>query len=102
MIARLVRVLLVVALLAGWQAALVHPLEHFGASAGLVHLGDPDKQPEKSVLCDVVAALAACAASAVLAFYFFGSPVSVSAGIGDSSHPAEPPPFFAQGPPVSL
>ena len=103
MLARLARVLLVVALFAGWQAALVHPLEHTGANGGLVHLaGDPDKQPEKSVLCDVVAALAACAASAPAALHPL-SAVSPASVAGEAFwHLTEAPPFLAQGPPELL
>jgi len=103
MLARLARVLLVVALLAGWQAALVHPLQHFAHGGGFVHLdGDPKKQPEKSVLCDVIAALAACAAPDPLAFHVFSSSLSAPLMPQELWHAAEPPPFLAQGPPEHL
>jgi hypothetical protein len=36
---RLARLFLVVALLAGWQSALVHPLSHVDEQGQLVHLG---------------------------------------------------------------
>ncbi|HEV3009100.1 MAG TPA: hypothetical protein VGX52_08720 [Burkholderiales bacterium] len=38
MLARLARVFLVVALLAGWQAALQHPIEHVDELGEFVHL----------------------------------------------------------------
>ena len=63
--ARSLRILLAVALLAAWQNALVHPLEHFDEHGGLVHLadgerGDPGSTPESS--CDAIAAVAICIA----------------------------------------
>ena len=97
--ARLARVFLVVALLAGWQAALVHPLQHADAG-GLVHLGG--KPTDNSAACDVLAALAACAPQAQLAFDIpvpaRESPVSRST----EWRIAQPPPFLAQGPPALL
>jgi hypothetical protein len=67
-IARVLRLLLVVALLAGWQASLLHPLEHRDEAGALVHLAngaDADSHEHdtggKSLLCDLIAALAACA-----------------------------------------
>lgn len=99
MLARLARVFLVVALLAGWQAALLHPLQHSDAG-GLVHLGG--KPSDKSAACDVLAALAACAPQAQLAFDIpvpgRESPVSSKT----EWRLAQPPPFLAQGPPSFL
>ena len=65
MLARLARVLIVLALLAGWQAALQHPIQHVDSKGGLVHLGDGHsgkKTSQGSKLCDALAALTACAA----------------------------------------
>jgi hypothetical protein len=96
-LARLARVFLVVALLAGWQAALLHPLQH-ADDGGLVHLGG--KPSEKSADCDALAALAACAPHAQLAFEVpvpgRESPVSPQT----EWRLAQPPPFLAQGPPA--
>jgi hypothetical protein len=98
-LARLARVFLVVALLAGWQAALLHPLQHADAG-GLVHLGG--KPSDKSAACDVLAALAVCAPQAQLAFDIpvpgRESPVSSKT----EWRLAQPPPFLAQGPPSFL
>ena len=97
MLARLARVFLVAALLAGWQAALLHPLLH-ADGGGLVHLGG--KPSEKSADCDALAALAACAPQAELAFEVpvpgRESPVSPKT----EWRLAQPPPFLAQGPPA--
>jgi hypothetical protein len=64
----LARLLLVVALLAGWQAALLHPLEHVDGQGELVHAGHEEGSPADRAenLCDALAALTACAAHAVL------------------------------------
>jgi hypothetical protein len=98
-IARLARLLLVAALLAGWQAALLHPLQH-ADGAGLVHLGG--KPSHKSAACDALAALTACAPQAHLEFDLpvpaRQSPVSSST----EWRLAEPPPFLAQAPPSFL
>jgi hypothetical protein len=97
--------LLALALLAGWQSALLHPLQHVDKNGALVHLGGGgagDHEPGKSGLCDVLAALAACLAGAPLAV------ACVDSGQRSlPSHHAEPraaqaPPFLAQGPPLTL
>jgi hypothetical protein len=106
---RLARLLLAVALLAGWQAALLHPLQHFDKQGGFVHLADGHsgaKQGEKpqggSGLCDAIAALAACAPGAVLPF----TPLPFESCSLCSSKTerrfAEAPPFLSQAPPALL
>jgi len=98
-IARLARVLLVIALLAGWHAALLHPLQHSDGS-GLVHLGG--KPSDRSAACDALAALAACAPQGELVFDL---PVPGSESPVSSKtewRRAQPPPFLAQGPPALL
>jgi hypothetical protein len=104
---RLARLLLALALLAGWQAALVHPLKHLDAQGGYVHLGAADSKDGKSGradgLCDAIAALATCAASA-------GTKIappccrdaSPAARDGALRLAAASPPFLSQGPPASL
>jgi hypothetical protein len=98
--ARLARIVLAVALLAAWQAALQHPVEHVDELGRLVHLygGHSD---EGAPLCDELAALTACAASA---------PVLLGAQISEFEAPwrarrapraAEAPPFLSQGPPAA-
>jgi hypothetical protein len=101
------RLLLAVALLAGWQVALVHPVKHVDAKGSYVQLGgsqSPDTQPKSSDdLCDVIAALTACVAAANLA--------CAPACHGDALPSwrdarvrlaADAPPFLSQGPPASL
>lgn len=63
--ARSLRILLAVALLAAWQIALVHPLEHTDEAGGFVHLAGGHEGEERNgnapnPLCDAVAAISAC------------------------------------------
>lgn len=62
MLARIARVLLALALIAAWQSALQHPVEHVDELGEFVHLhgGHSDKGGEP--LCDLLAALTTCAA----------------------------------------
>ena len=107
MVARLARLLLALALLAGWQLALVHPLKHLDAQGSYVHLGDGhshDRKPGSADgLCDVIAALAACAPEAQAV----PPPLCCTRGSPFSSDfaarlAAAAPPFLSQGPPASL
>jgi hypothetical protein len=107
MASRLQRLLLALVLLAGWQLALVHPLKHFDSKGGYVHLADGHSHERKSgsadVLCDVVAALAACVPEMPAGL----SPLCCRHDSPLSSNPAShlaaaAPPFLAQGPPASL
>jgi hypothetical protein len=104
-LARLARVFLVVALLAGWQAALLHPLQHADSHGALIHLGDGRTAPaqsDSSKLCDALAALTACAPHAPLAF---AAPAAEHHAFRVSEarpRAAEAPPFLAQGPPALL
>jgi hypothetical protein len=79
------RVLLAVALLAAWQAALVHPLAHLDAQGGYVHVAGshdsrtPGDKTGATALCDAIAALASCVgdgASLSIAAVTARSPVS--------------------------
>ena len=103
--ALLARLLLAAALLAGWQAALQHPIQHVDSKGGLVHVGDGHsgkKTPDGSKLCDALAALTACAAHSPA---LFESPAVDHHAFGFStSRPraAEAPPFLSQGPPAVL
>jgi hypothetical protein len=63
--ARALRLFLAAALLAGWQAALVHPLEHADGAGRLVHLSGGGSHEHEGrggagPLCDAIAALAVC------------------------------------------
>jgi hypothetical protein len=98
------RFLLVIALLAGWQAALQHPLEHVDSLGQFVHLHDGDSQdPESAPLCDALAALTACAPDAMPAL-LASAPASHSLPKvhADAPRAAEAPPFLSQGPPASV
>ena len=90
MLARLARVLFAVALVAVWQAAIEHPIEHL------------DVSHEAGVLCDTVDALTACAPGAPASL---ATPVQPSGlvGVVAAAAPlaAEAPPFLSQGPPLS-
>ncbi len=107
MLTRLGRIVLVAALLAGWQSALVHPLTHLDKNGGFVHLADGHPQPGKKKsdsagLCDVLAALAACAAGSAHSFAAVVSSQKVLSYYSDTLRAAEAPPFLAQGPPAVL
>jgi len=99
-----VRIFLILGLLAGWQAALQHPIEHVGSLGQFVHLHDGDSQdPESGPLCDALAALTACAPAAIPAL-LASAPASHSLPIvhADAPRAAEAPPFLSQGPPSSV
>ena len=88
MLARLARVLLVLALLAGWQAALGHSIEH-GAS-----------WHEDGPLCGVLDGLTACAAQSVVLPGPMPSEYEAPAFPVRAPRAADAPPFLAQGPPA--
>jgi hypothetical protein len=99
------RFVLVAALLAGWQSALVHPLTHVDKNGGYVHLGDGQPKPKKSDsagLCDVLAALAACAPSTPAAFVAACDSQAAFNPLAAVPRIAEAPPFLSQGPPAVL
>jgi hypothetical protein len=86
---RLVRVFLVVALLAGWQASLQHSVEH----AAHAH--------EDVALCDALDALAACAPDATQPIIASQLPeYSPQSPHKRAPRRAEALPFFSQGPPA--
>jgi hypothetical protein len=95
---------LVLALLAGWQAALQHPIVHVDSLGGFVHLHDGDsKSPNSGPLCDALAALTACAPhgiSPALAAEHPGHPFQSPEA--RAPRIAEAPPFLSQGPPASV
>jgi hypothetical protein len=92
-IARIAPVLLAVCLLAAWQSAALHPLQHVDADGRLVHMGDsPSKHDGRSTsdpsskLCNSLAALTACVdgAAPLLAFLSLSEP-----GFSPPSAPAQ-------------
>ena len=98
------RAFLFVALLAGWQAALQHPIEHVDALGGFVHQHDGGSQdPNSGPLCDALAALTACAPPAAFAAVAVESPAHRLLSL-EARAPlvAQAPPFLSQGPPASV
>jgi len=98
------RLLLVVALLCGWQAALQHPIEHVDELGEFVHLHSGhshDGDATDGSLCDTLAALTACAAEApVLSADYFSNHQIPSRAL-DAPRVAQAPPFLSHGPPAS-
>jgi hypothetical protein len=97
--ARLARVLLVISLLAGWQAALQHPIEHVDELGALVHV--PGGHGEGSVRCDVLAALTVCAPDKLAFANDDSADHVVPSYFLDAPRVAQALPFLSQGPPVS-
>jgi len=104
---RALRLVLAVALLAAWQGALIHPLEHLDHQGGFVHVAatphDPDKEGGPSARCDVIAAVAACVGdSPALSFPAVpGRDTPADLG-GDALRSPSPPAYRSQAPPVLL
>lgn len=102
----LARLLLVLALLAGWQAALVHPIEHVDEHGHLVHIGDehhgdaPSNPSAK--LCDALSALTACATQEGLPLLALAAEQRPFSFVAARLRRADPPPFLSQGPPPLL
>ena len=111
MLRRLALALLAVALFAGWQEALLHPLEHVDEDGELVHVahdrshshdGDENPSDPSDKLCSALAALTACAPEAPARGF--------DPDLGDVTflsqygppRAAEAPPFLAQAPPALL
>ena len=69
-VTRALRFLLGLVLLAVWQGAMLHPLQHVDAKGAFVHVQGnhapkiPGDKNAPNPLCDTIAAVAACVASA--------------------------------------
>lgn len=87
MTARLARVLFVVVLLAGWQAALEHPIEH--------------ASHEETGLCHALDALTACTGGAQAVFPHNHANHESPYYPLPAPRVAEAPPFLSQGPPLA-
>jgi hypothetical protein len=96
---RLARLFLVVALLAGWQSALVHPLSHVDEQGQLVHLGS---KSSSDASCDVLAALTACAPQTGASLPVPASSYVFPVHFAGAPRVAAPPPFLSQGPPAAV
>jgi hypothetical protein len=88
--ARLARVLLFVALLAGWQAALEHSVEH-----------GTDSHQESS-FCDALTGLTACAAETRVLWARHCPQYEVPFHPLTALRAAEAPPFLSHAPPASV
>ncbi len=110
-LARFLRLVLAAALLAAWQGALVHPLEHVGEHGELVHVtrlaaasdgcdGHDHEDSGPNALCDVIAAVAATVDSrmalVVPAPGGTTAPVAMAAG---APRGTDPPAYRSQAPP---
>jgi hypothetical protein len=109
MIARTLRLALIVALVGAWQNALHHPLEHRDSLGGFVHVAGghaPDgsgKQGGPEALCDAIAEVGVCLGGAQPS-----TPAAVRASErlpdtgSDAALGASPPAYRSQAPPSLL
>jgi hypothetical protein len=109
MIARTLRLALVVALLGAWQNALLHPLGHLDSRGGFVHLAGghapygSGKQGGSESLCDAIAAVGVCLGGAhALSLAAVDSLESLPAISGAAPHGASPLAYRSQAPPPLL
>jgi hypothetical protein len=99
-LARLARVFLAVSLLAAWQSALQHTVEHVDELGGFVHLRGGHSEEGAELRCDVLAALTACAAQSAVALGPACSEHEAPAFPFSAPRLAQRPPFLSQGPPA--
>jgi hypothetical protein len=99
-LARFTRLLLVVALIAGWQSALVHPIAHVDAAGQPVHLGDGSER--SNVSCELLDALTACVSHVAAAVPVFSASDPSAHYPAGAPRAAEAPPFLSQGPPAAV
>lgn len=104
----LARLALLVALIAGWQMALVHPLTHVDEHGHWVHVddghaprGDSSSDPSAK-LCDALSALTACAPGKAVDALLAAAASRQFRFAAERLRRAEPPPFLSQGPPALL
>lgn len=104
----LLRLSLAALLLAVWQGALLHPLQHVDAAGAFVHVpgknlphGGGDKSA--NALCDAIAAVAACVAGTIPLTVPALAGISLVAPRQAAAPRAAPPPAYrSQAPPVVL
>lgn len=97
------RLLLAAVLLAGWQAALQHPIEHVDELGEFVHLhsGHSHDGSDAEPLCDALAALTACASEGLVFSAAHSPEHQAPSHSPDAPRLAQAPPFLSQGPPAS-
>lgn len=103
-LARALRLVLAAALLAAWQGALVHPLEHADGHGGLVHLssdtGHDDEGSGPNALCDAIAAVAACVDGRIVLAVPSPAVAEIAAAASVAFLRGVPPPAYrSQAPP---
>lgn len=97
-LARTLRLILAATLLAAWQGALVHPLEHADGHGGLVHL--PGGDGDADARCDAIAAVATCVGGRVpLVLPFPVAGAAVLSVAAPAPRAAAPPAYRSQAPP---
>jgi hypothetical protein len=106
---RTLRILLALALLAVWQAALLHPLQHVDAKGAFVHVPGshlpkaPGDQGGSKASCDAIAAVAVCIdGSHAFAFGTAEAFGPIAAGARESAGIAAPLAYRSQAPPAVL
>lgn len=103
---RTLRILLAVALLAVWQGALLHPLQHVDAKGAFVHVAGkdgsraPGDKGSSTPLCIAIAAVSACVSGgAPLALAAVHAPEAVAPRDAPSREAAPRLAYRSQGPP---
>ena len=94
MLARLGRVLLALALIAAWQSALQHPIEHVDELGEFVHLHGGHSDEGGEPLCDLLAALTACAGQSLVLLARVASGYAVAVFPLGAPRAADAPPFL--------
>jgi hypothetical protein len=105
----LLRVALAALLCAALQSALLHPLKHFNAQGGYVHLGGghgpggPGDKKGSNPLCDTIAAVTACIGGAASTFFpAFTDSESLEFRHAGAPRIAPSPVYRSQAPPTLL
>lgn len=108
MLGPLARAFLAVTLLAAWQVALLHPLQHVDSNGDLVHVSDarspgsdPSSEPSDN-LCDALGALGACASGTTGTLTLPSLVYETLLQVAAAPRRAQQPPFLAQAPPILL
>ena len=104
---RLATLLLAAALLAGWQSALEHPLEHVDGHGEFVHAAgghDPHEHEggEASAQCDAIAAIAVAVGCAAAPAAFAAPEFAAAAEVPSRARPNTPLAPSSRDPPQLL
>jgi hypothetical protein len=101
---RLATLLLAAALLAGWQSALEHPLEHIDEYGGFVHKSGEhhDSSNADGPLCDAIAAVAVAVGCAAAPAAFAAPEFAAAAEVPSRAQPNTPLAPSSRDPPQLL